>query len=145
MAIELGKINVQDLVQNDYKSLGIGINRRSITNGVFPVNFTTINQAKDNLVNLIMTKKGERLMRPDFGCDIWNIVFSQIIDDDIAFEMRAAIDSAVNEFMPYITITNLVVNTDEELKDANSVSISLQFALKSNKNISDSFTITIQQ
>jgi phage baseplate assembly protein W len=145
MAIELGKVNVQDLVQNDYKSLGIGINRRSITNGIFPVNFTTISQAKDNLVNLIMTKKGERLMQPEFGCDIWNLIFQPIVDEDVQIQVENAIADAVNNWLPYITITNIFINLDDELKDTNSINISLGFALSSNTNITDSVTITLNQ
>ena len=57
MAIELGKVNVTDLTDNNYKILGIGINRRSDSNGIFAVNYTTLTQAKDNLRNLILTKK----------------------------------------------------------------------------------------
>ena len=75
MAIELGKVNVTDLTENNFKVLGIGINRRSDINGIFPVNYTTLSQAKDNLRNLILTRKGERLMQPEFGCDVWKTLF----------------------------------------------------------------------
>ena len=145
MAIELGKVNVQDLVQNDYKIIGTGINRRSATNGIFPVNFTTISQAKDNLVNLIMTKKGERLMQPEFGCDIWNLIFQPIVDEDIQLQVENAIIDAVNNWLPYITITSIIVNTEDELKDTNTFNVSLGFALSSNTNITDSVTITLNQ
>lgn len=144
MAIELGRVNVQDLVQNDYKSLGIGINKRSISNGIFSVNFTTIDQAKDNLINLIMTKKGERLMQPNFGCDIWNILFNPIVDQDINIEIENVIREAVDSWLPYIEITNVFIDSSDELKDNNSVNISLGFALKSNSRIKDSVNITIQ-
>lgn len=145
MAIEIGKVNVQDLSQNDYKSLGIGVNRRSINNGIFAVNFTTIDQSKDNLVNLIMTRKGERLMQPDFGCDIWNIIFNPIVDDDISFEIENAINTAVSTWLPNITITGVFIDMSDELKDTNTIKISLGFALKSNNRIKDSVTITLNE
>lgn len=145
MAIEIGRVNVQDLSQNDYKSLGIGINRRSISNGIFAVNFTTIDQSKDNLINLIMTKKGERLMQPNFGCDIWNILFTPIVDGDINFEVERAITEAVDNWLPSIVITGLSINIDDELKDTNSINISIGFALKSNRKIKDTVTITLNQ
>ena len=78
MAIELGNVKVADLSENDYKVLGIGINKSSNSNGVFSTNYTTLTQAKDNLKNLILTKKGERLMNPDFGCDVWLVLFEQM-------------------------------------------------------------------
>ena len=64
MSIELVIVKVADLAENDYKILGIGINKSSNSNGVFSTNYTTLTQAKDNLKNLILTKKGERLMNP---------------------------------------------------------------------------------
>jgi hypothetical protein len=52
MAIELGKVNVTDLSENDYKILGIGINKSSNKGGIFSVNYTTLTQARENLKNL---------------------------------------------------------------------------------------------
>ena len=83
MGIELGKINVTDLKENDYKVLGIGINKSSNQGGMFAVNYTTLTQAKDNITNLLMTKKGERLGQPEFGCDIWRVLFEPIVDGEI--------------------------------------------------------------
>ena len=37
MAIELGKVNVTDLAENDYKILGIGINKSSNKGGIYKV------------------------------------------------------------------------------------------------------------
>ena len=79
MARELGKIKTADLLQNAYKVLGIKINSASNAGGAFAVNYTTIQQAKDNLINLIMTRKGERVHQPEFGCDIWKILFEPIV------------------------------------------------------------------
>ena len=62
MSFELGRFNVKDLKENGYKVLGIGINKKTDTNGVFPLNYTTLSQTKDNLINLICTRKGERMM-----------------------------------------------------------------------------------
>lgn len=145
MAIELGRVPVEDLVENNYKIVGIGINRRADSNGVFPVNFTTLNQAKDNLKNLILTKKGERVMNPDFGCDLWSILFEEIIDGRTDSQIESAIVSAVNEWLPYLDVTNITIDAGNEMKDQNKISISIGFALKTNNTLRDSITINVTE
>ncbi len=108
MAIELGKYNVTDIKENDYKVLGVSINETSNSNGAFAVNFTSINQAKSNLQNLILTKKGERLMQPEFGCDIWKIIFEPIIEGDIESKIENSILDAVNAWLPYLNIDTIL-------------------------------------
>ena len=143
MAIELGRINVNDLAENDYKSLGIGFGRKSNSNGIFAVNYTTLTQAKDNLVNLILTKKGEREMQPDFGCDIHNLIFEQIIEESIATDIENSILDAVNIWLPYINVDNIIFDYDENDIDANRITLEVQFSLKSNPSLSETLNVSI--
>ena len=143
MAIELGKVNVTDLAVNDYKVLGIGINETSNTGGVFATNFTTLTQAKSNLTNLILTKKGERVAQPEFGCDIWKILFEQIVDGEIDYEVERVISEAVNIWLPYLEINEIIVDYNDEYKDANKFGVEINFSLKSNRNLSESVTINV--
>ena len=113
MAIELGKVNVTDLVDNNYKVLGIGINRASNSNGIFATNYTTLTQAKDNLKNLILTKKGERLQQPEFGCDIWLLVFEQIDGENLENRIESSILDAVQSWIPNININQIIFDYTE--------------------------------
>jgi phage baseplate assembly protein W len=144
MAIELGRYKVDDLKENDYKVLGIAINDVSNSNGAFSVNFTTINQAKSNLQNLILTKKGERVMQPEFGCDIWKILFEPIIEGDIESKIEETILDAVNIWLPYLNIDTILFDYDENDIDNNRLSLELQFSLKSNSNVGASVVIDIK-
>jgi len=143
MAIELGKVNVVDLTENDYKILGIGINTTSNTGGAFAVNYTTLNQAKSNLINLILTRKGERLMQPEFGCDIWRILFEPIVEGQIEQRIETSILDAVEMWLPYLNIDEIVFDYDENDIDNNSVSLDVKFSLKSNRNLGESVTINV--
>ncbi len=145
MAIELGKVNVVDLKTNDYKVVGIGIDRSSNSNGIFSVNFTTISQARDNLKNLIMTKKGERVMYPDFGCDIWRILFEPIISGNIDDKIEVSIIQAVDIWLPYINIDEIVFDYDEEDIDKHQINLEIKFSLKSNENLSETVNVSIKQ
>jgi len=143
MAIELGKVNVTDLVENDYKILGIGINTSSNSNGIFAVNYTTLTQAKSNLQNLILTKKGERLQNPNFGCDIHNLLFEQINEETIGTKIESSILDAVGTWLPYLNIEQIVFDYNDNDIDTNKISVDVKFSLKSNTTMTELLSITI--
>jgi phage baseplate assembly protein W len=143
MAIELGRFNKSDITENNYKIVGIAINEKSDSNGAFSVNFTTIDQAKSNLKNLILTKKGERLFQPEFGCDIWKILFDPIIEGDIESKIESYILAAVNDWLPYLNIDTILFDYDEVSIDANQITLEIQFSLKANRNIGTSVIIDV--
>lgn len=145
MAIELGRVSTNDLTNNSYKSLGIGINRRSDSNGIFATNYTTIKQTKDNLINLIMTKKGERVMQPDFGCDIHRLIFEPIYGEDIRDRIVDSIENAVAIWMPFVSIDNVEFPFDDNDIDNNKINVSIKFSLRLNPNISETIDVTINQ
>ena len=145
MARNIGNINVNDLAENDYRVLGIAINSASNTGGAFQVNYTTLQQAKSNLINLILTKKGERVAQPDFGCDIWRLLFEPIIDGDIDTLVESTITDAVSIWLPYIRIDEIFLEYDPELIDANGLKVEVKFSLASNPNLSESVTVTINE
>ena len=143
MAIELGKVNVTDLTQNNYKILGIGINQSSNAGGIFTVNYTTLTQAKNNLVNLVLTKKGERLMNPEFGCDIWKLLFEQIDGSLLENRIETSITNAVSEWLPYLNIDQIIFDYDNVDIDNNKIILDIKFSLVSNPNLSDTVTINV--
>jgi phage baseplate assembly protein W len=143
MAIELGKINVTDLKENDFKVLGIGINKSSNQGGIFAVNYTTLTQAKDNITNLLMTKKGERVSQPEFGCDIWKVLFEPIVDGDIDNKVETAIVDAFSNWLPYLTVNEIIIDYNDQNKDNNRIGIEISFSLTSNPNLTESVKINI--
>lgn len=144
MAIELGKVNVTDLKENDYKALGIGINKTSNSGGIFAVNYTTLTQAKDNLINLIMTRKGERTMNPNFGCDIWNLLFEQIDDNSLNIKIENSIMDAVKTWLPYIRIEEIIFDYSDTDIDTNRISLDIKFSLSSNTSLTEQIVLNIQ-
>ena len=143
MAIELGKVNVTDLTENDYKILGIGINKRSSVGGIFAVNYTTLTQAKDNLKNLILTRKGERIMNPTFGCDIYKVLFEQMDGGLIESKIESTILDAVSNWLPYLNIDEIIFDYDNNDIDNNRINLELKFSLVSNPNLGESVTINV--
>ena len=134
MAIELGKVNVTDLTENDYKILGIGINENSDKGGIFAVNYTTLTQAKDNL---------KRIMNPTFGCDIWKVLFDQMDGDIIETKIESAILDAVSNWLPYLNIDEIIFDYDDNDIDNNRINLEIKFSLLSNPNLGESVTINV--
>jgi phage baseplate assembly protein W len=143
MAIELGKVNVTDLSENDYKILGIGINKSSNKGGIFSVNYTTLTQARENLKNLILTKKGERLLNPTFGCDIWKVLFEQMDGNLIENQIETSILDAVSIWLPYLSIDEIIFDYDDNDIDNNKIGLDIKFSLISNPNLGESVQITV--
>ena len=143
MAIELGKVNVTDLTQNNYKILGIGINRTSNSNGIFATNYTTLTQSKDNLKNLILTKKGERLQQPEFGCDIWLLVFEQIDGENLENRIESSILDAVQSWIPNININQIIFDYDNNDIDNNRIALDIKFSLISNPNLTETIQVNV--
>tara|TARA_R100000734_G_C3224822_1_gene34966 strand:+ start:10 stop:249 length:240 start_codon:yes stop_codon:yes gene_type:complete len=49
--------------------------------GLFPQTETTLEQAGSNIKNLLLTAKGERVMQPEFGSRLRELLFEQQTED----------------------------------------------------------------
>jgi phage baseplate assembly protein W len=112
-----------------------------ITNTAFNQTFTTKEQLRSNIKNLLQTKKGERLMQPEFGSGLDEILFEQI-DDDTKIQIEDAITSTMDKWLPYVNIEEIVVDINDRLKDTNTVNISLSFTSNGNPQL-DSVTFNV--
>ena len=68
------------------------------------LNYTTAKQIDTNLRNLILTIKGERPMQPDFGSDVYFLLFEQLDESTISGFAIEAIREATSRWMPFIDI-----------------------------------------
>jgi len=98
-----------------------------LTVGTQKQNFLTSNQVHDNLRNLILTMKGERPMQPEFGSDVYYLLFEQLYQEGIAEAARNAIKDAVKIWMPFITIQEVIVTPDT---DNSKVTIECNYAVQ---------------
>jgi phage baseplate assembly protein W len=113
------RVNPLDLRKN----IAIGVSLPF--KGPFKSTFTTKDQIKSNLINLLLTNKGERVMNPAFGCDIKNQLF-QNITTQLQQDIIDIIVEAVNTFIPEIRLLDVVVSPDI---DSNSISITIDYQI----------------
>ena len=74
MAIVLGQKLVQDTAAFQDYAIGITLPIQ-IGNTAFNQSFTTKQQVSSNIKNLLLTKKGERLLQPNFGSGLQELLF----------------------------------------------------------------------
>ena len=98
------KINVLDTKK---VPIGISIPLTESSTAFFAQTYSTADQYKTNILNLIMTAKGERRMVPSYGSNIRKRVFEQ--DTNLIDVLRNDIETAFSEWMPEVTIVNLEV------------------------------------
>ena len=94
----------------------------------FKLNYTTLDQARTNIVNLLLTHKGERFMQPDFGTQIIDSLFEPSTED-----LEVSVEEGLNEdialWLPYILIDEINVT---RLIDQHILDIALRFKVTEN-------------
>ena len=99
--------NPLDLNKNVKIGVAFPLNDINLFNGTD----TFKEQVKSNLINLVLTKKGERHMLPTFGVGLQDLLFENNIDLDL---LKESINNQINVFIPEITLMNLETNYDGE-------------------------------
>jgi phage baseplate assembly protein W len=82
----------------------------------FTSTYTTKEQIKSNLINLLLTNTGERVMNPNFGTNLKKFLFEGITNSNLD-DLKNNILNSISLYIPQITTTNitLVPNTDYNL------------------------------
>ena len=77
---------------------------------LFRMNFEILDQIKDNLKNLLMTKKGERLCFLDYGTRLYEVYSSGINQEEAYVFAMDEINVAVSKYIPSISLKNFYSN-----------------------------------
>ena len=128
MAYILDKKVVKDTKSFNDFAYGITLPVKNGNTGFFESAFSSYEQAKSNLKNLLLTKKGERVMQPNFGTGLSSLLFEQM-DDSFEERLKETITNSVNFWLPYISIEEIDVNMTDEMKDKNTAELKLSFTV----------------
>jgi phage baseplate assembly protein W len=128
MAYILDRKVVKDTKEfNDY-AYGITLPLQRGETGFFAQSFSSFEQAKTNLKNLLLTKQGERVMQPNFGTGLHSLLFEQLTEN-LEEDLTDTITKSVNFWLPYITIEEIDVKMTDEMKDMNRAEMSVKFTV----------------
>ena len=105
------RIHPDDL--NAEKPIGLRLPFARDSINIFSLNYTTLEQSKTNIRNLLLTSKGERVYLPDYGCDIRKMLFENN-SGDLQSKAEEIIRSAFAKWLPYIEIKTLDLEVDQD-------------------------------
>jgi phage baseplate assembly protein W len=106
---------------------------------VFVPTYTTREQTKANLLNYLLTNKGERVFRPNFGANLRSLLFENIQDSTID-DIQASIQRDINVFFPNVIVQQIEFNNEP---DNNEINFTLTYEVV-NLGIIDNLDILIQ-
>lgn len=119
---QIYRLNPQDFGQP--KGIGISVLYSNNTS-VFNSTITTKDQIKSNLINYVLTNKGERLYDPNFGGDIRRAIFEA--NDDLTFDSIAArLEKEILAYVPNIILQSIII---KRAPDENLVNIIINYQL----------------
>ena len=126
------RVNPLDLQKN----IVIGVSLPFNAPGVFNKTYSTKDQIKSNLINLLLTDKGERIMNPEFGTDLRRSLFDNMTNLNSEVLKLKIIDS-INIFIPEIILGEVKV---EPNFDYNVLDVTVNYRLAIS-NIPDQVTV----
>lgn len=116
------RIDPRDLEANK----GIGISVPFNGKGVFNTTYSTKDQIKSNLINLLLTRKGERIENPEFGADLPFLLFENI-DDNLYQQLQNQIIESVTNFVPEVILTNIEIIPET---DQNTLYVNISYQIR---------------
>ena len=125
-----------DLNPNTY--VGLSFPLRAGNNQDFAMTKNSLEQARHNLKNLLLTHVGERVGQPLFGSRLRELVFEQI-DNDLPIKIEDEVKRAVETWLPYINIKEVNTLTDDG--DNNKIFVEIKFSTTINPQTTESITL----
>jgi len=126
------RVNPLDLQKN----IAIGVSLPFNTPGVFTSTFTTKDQIKSNLINLLLTTRGERIMSPLFGTGLRDFIFEGITDSNLE-NLKSDLINSINIFIPEIIVQEIIITPNV---DYNSLELYVNYVLRIS-NTPDQITV----
>jgi phage baseplate assembly protein W len=132
MAVVLGTYVVTNANQeiNDY-AIGLSLPLQMSTN-TFNQTYDNLVQLKSNVRNLLLTRKGERLGQPTFGTNLHTLLFEPN-DEELEQKIYDTIDNSIRNWLPQLTIREINIEATDEMKDKNSINVSIVFTANYNR------------
>lgn len=121
--------------------IGITLPITNGNTGMFAQSTSTFQQVKSNYKNLILTKKGERLMQPEFGTDLYRILFENITEDTLE-NARLTLVQATERWMPFLEVIDFQIKNPVN-GNPHRIDIKVTYRFRNNPTVTDSITVSV--
>ncbi len=118
------------IIQNKYpidtearRAVGFGFPLNG--DAVFVPTYQTRDQIKANLVNYLLTNRGERVFNPNFGANLRNLLFENV-SDTTTEELEGRIQSDINTFFPEVQVKQVIF---DNIPDSNTINFTLTYQI----------------
>ena len=98
------------------KYVGLSFPLRSDNNNDFALTKNSLQQARHNLRNLLLTQVGERVGQLEFGSNLRALIFEPD-DKNLPIKIEEEVRRATSRWLPYINIQNVQTLSDDGNKN----------------------------
>lgn len=121
------RLNVFDVTKD--KGIGVDLPIFGDKGSTIKINYNTLDQAAANAKNLLLTNHNERVMLPNFGCNLYNSLFENETEF-LGTKIKNTIEAQFDYWLPYIFINSLDVILSQ---DYNTLYVNIKISLKNNQ------------
>ena len=132
---------VEDRDTNVSIGLDLPLHKDVGVQGYFASTKTTEEAVKNNIRNLLLTNRGERVFQPLLGLNLRQFLFEQITPDTV-FAIQNDIRDTINLWLPFVLIENIQV--DEDKANTNALVVKVDFRIQKVPNALDSVTVRVE-
>lgn len=135
MAFDAKRINPID--RQPRKAVGVSLPFSG--KAVFNSTFETKEAIKSNIINYLLTGKGERYMNPTFGSGIRDELFTNVNRENTS-SLEVKVATELRNYFPNLAIVQLSITPSP---DSNMLSLSINFRVKDTQ-VEDEVTINFE-
>ena len=138
----------ESVVEERYQSLPTPVGIKTplqLGNGsnIYKMHYSLQDQIKDNLRNLCLTNRGERLGRPDFGANLLELVM-ELGTESADQKAMIRIKEAVGKYLPFVNLIGFSTETDHfDNKEVAKVDLFLTYTIPRISNKQHGHKLTI--
>lgn len=124
--------------------LTLPLRRSTGSLGFFEVTNEEVEAIKQNIISLLITNWGERLMHYSFGVNLIEFLFEPIKDEEIKEKIKNRIVTQVSTWLPYVVldVINIFFSDESPEIPENGIGIFLRFHISNRIDANGTVTFT---